>query len=526
MKTFKELLAWTEAGYGNKEAIVDIDRNLRWTYTGLNAAARSFCAAYAAAGVEQGDRIGWLAMAPSADIVALSFGARKMGAIPVVMNVRASVERIAWMINNTGVKALSYTSDTAELLVRVTAQGVPSVRQFIALDEPISPDHLTVEAIYRDYADAEEPSALISPDDIAILVHTSGSTGRPKPVMHTEERWMATMRNGSYASALFYDDRVPMFLAPNFVGWAHATGGALSAAACQVCTRFDPTQLPKIIVREACTHLALTPSMVRMLYAEFERNPSEFAGNQVRAGMLGGERITPEVLEILGAMFPKLQRYGSLGATESVVAHTGLGNPRLAKDDGRLVGKPLPGITIELRDTESGEVIEGPGSGELFVYGPTAVGIWGDLEATAQNFPNGWWRSGDIVARDEEGYLFIVGRADNVFKSGGIKVSCEDVEAVLKSHPQIVDVVVVPVADERFGFVGHAFVRHRGVLDGELLSEWWRGRDDADSYARPRRWTMMGEEPFPMVTAAKVDRRGLRDRAHAEHQEPRVASSS
>jgi acyl-CoA synthetase (AMP-forming)/AMP-acid ligase II len=119
MKSFKELLLWAESGYGNKTAIVDLDHNQRWSYTDLNRAARSICAAYAQAGLVKDDRIGWLAMAPGADVTALSIGARKMGVIPVVMNARASIERLAWMINNIGIKVLSYTAETADLQRRI-----------------------------------------------------------------------------------------------------------------------------------------------------------------------------------------------------------------------------------------------------------------------------------------------------------------------------------------------------------------------------------------------------------------------
>ncbi len=518
MRTIKELLLWTEAGYGNKEAIADLDRGVRWTYADLNSAARSICAGYAAGGVGQGDRVGWLAMAPGADVTALSFGARKMGAIPVAMNARASAERIAWMIDNIGIKALSYTSETAELLARVQAVGIPSVRHFIALDEPLQDSHVTLTSIYADHAAAGEPSAIISPDDIAFVVYTSGSTGRPKPVMHSESRWVQQCTASAYMQSLYHEDRFVLLFPPHFVGWAYFASSAIAAAATQVCVRFDPTRVARVIAEESGTHLVISPSMVRILREEYKRDPALFAGNQVRVGMLGGERITPDVLDAVSALFPRMQRYASLGASEAAPLHTGVGNPRLAQDDGRLVGRPLPGVTVELRDADTGAVIQGPGTGELFVRGPVAVGIWGDAEATAKNFPDGWWRSGDMLTRDEDGYFSIAGRADNVFKSGAIKISCEEVEAVLKTHPLVLDAIVVPAPDPRFGFTAHAFVRHDGELDGETLAAWWRERPDADPYARPRHWTLMGREPFPMVTAVKVDRHGLRERARQQRE--------
>jgi fatty-acyl-CoA synthase len=513
MKSFKELLLWTEAGYGDKLAVIDLERDARWTFADLNKAARSVCAAYAASGVRQNDRIGWLALTPSADITAVSIGARKAGIIPVVMNARASPERIAWMINNVGIKTMTYSGDAAALMQRVQEIGIPSVTQFIAMDEAYDPSHATLAEIYKDYADAPEPDVAIASDDIALIIYTSGSTGKPKPVMHSEEVYIEVTLNTAYMWELTHDDRLLNIMPPNFAGWVGATLAPMRVAASQVCLRFDPERVARTIGEEGPTHALLSPTMLRMLREQYDRDPALFANSKLRAGMLGGEAITPDILQILWRMFPDFQLVGSLGATEGGVAHTGMGAEKVKTDDGKLVGRPMPGVFIELRDIDTGEVIKGPGTGELFVRGAIAKGIWGDETATAENFPGGWWRSKDLLTRAADGDLYFAGRADNVFKSGGIKVSCEDVETVLKGHPSVLDAVVVPVPDAKLGSVAHAFIRHRGALDGAMLSDWWRAQSDSDAFARPRSWTMMGEEPFPMVTAAKVDRTGLRARA-------------
>jgi acyl-CoA synthetase (AMP-forming)/AMP-acid ligase II len=518
MKSFKELLLWAEANHGGKDAIIDLDRGARWTYADLNAAARSACAGYAAGGIRQGDRVGWLAMAPGTDITALSFGARKMGAIPVAMNGRAAPEQLAWMIGNVGVKALSYTAESAAMLERLREIGIPSVEQFIAIDEPADPGHVTLASIYADHAAAGEPDADIAPDDVALVIYTSGSTGRPKPVMHTEAEWMHTTMNIAYANLLYFEDRYLNIFPPHFAGWAHVTTGCIRAAAGQVCMRFTPAELARAIVDERCTHVILTPTMVRMLRDQEEKTPGLLEGNAVRCIQLGGEAATDEVLKIVHRFFPDAGRVASHGATEAVTLSTGPANPRLASG-GALLGRPLPGVTVEIRDEETGAVITEPGvPGGMYVTGPVAAGIWGDAEATTANFPGGWWRSGDVVQRDAEGYYYIGGRTDNVFKSGAIKVQCEEVEATLKEHPLVLDVLVVPVPDDTFGQVGHAFVRHSQPLTGDELDAWWRQRPDAAAYARPRHWTLCGEAPFPMVTAAKVDRQAIRRRAAELHQ--------
>jgi acyl-coenzyme A synthetase/AMP-(fatty) acid ligase len=117
-----------------------------------------------------------------------------------------------------------------------------------------------------------------------------------------------------------------------------------------------------------------------------------------------------------------------------------------------------------------------------------------------------------VVVKDEEGYLSFTGRDDFMFKSGAIKIFAEEVEAVLKRHPHILDAIVVPVPDERFGHVPFAFVRHQEPLASDALERWWR-EQDAPGYYRPRHWNFFGTAAFPMVTAIKVDRRGLYQKA-------------
>jgi acyl-CoA synthetase (AMP-forming)/AMP-acid ligase II len=234
--------------------------------------------------------------------------------------------------------------------------------------------------------------------------------------------------------------------------------------------------------------------------------------------MLGGEKITDDILSKVRTLFPKLQLLGSFGATEAAMLHTGIASRRGANDP-LLLGKPLPGITLELRDSETDAVITGANQpGVLYVKGPTATGIWGNEEASEKNFPDGWWRSGDVVVRDEEGYLSFAGRDDFMFKSGAIKIFAEEVEAVLKRHPDILDAIVVPVPDERFGQVPFAFVRHHEPLAGDALERWWR-EQDAPGYYRPRHWSFCGTVAFPMVTAIKVDRRGLLQKAQELYQQ-------
>lgn len=516
MKTLKETLLWAESGYGAKTAVVDLDSDIRWTYRELNDRARSVAAGLTAAGVRKGDRIGWIAMAPGAHLAALTMGAKKIGAIPTVMNARTSVDRFAWMVSNVDVSLLAYAPDCEELLARVQAAGVPDAITYLALGEPVEDDHLTVATFFETYPDAPEPDVEVLPDDPSHIIYTSGSSGPPKPVVFQEEQWIESQRNMAYGWSVYHEDCFPNFMPPHFAAWFSIQTVSVIAAATQMFVRFDPTVVNRAIRDEGCTQLIISPSMIRMLRQVWDTDPDSAPNPRVRVGMLGGEPITPDVLDSVDTMFPNLQLQGSLGSTESggAILHTGLGNDRILHDEGTLVGRPMLGVTVELRDPETGAVVTEPGvAGEMFVKGPIASSIWGDEELTAKNFPDGWWRSGDLLIRDEEGYFSFAGRSDSIFKSGAIKVSTNEIEKVLKSHPDILDAVVVPVPDEIYGLVPYAFVRNNTDLDSSTMEAWWRDQNSAEAYARPRHWTFLGTQDFPMVTAAKIDRAGLKQQA-------------
>jgi acyl-CoA synthetase (AMP-forming)/AMP-acid ligase II len=515
LETLKDILLWLETQFGDKEAVADHSRRVRWSFGELNDRAREIAASFARdGGVRKGDRIGWLALGASGDIVALTAGALKLGAVPVIMNARASAERLAWMIDNAGLKSLAYSGDCAELLEQVRAVGIPSVRQLIALDSALGlPGEVPLDELCDEFRGAAEPRADIDPADVCLLAYTSGTTGTPKPVMHEEAEWSWTSLVMAYVLGLSYDDVTLVAMPPSFIGWAHLTCASLRVGAKQCCFRFDPRSFTTIVSEEQATHALLTPTMIRMLHAEYQSRPDAFSAKSLRASVIGGEPITTDVNTMADEMFGGLMRISALGATEGILLHSGMHSSYL-KEHPATLGKPLPGVTVQLRDEETGEIVTEPGErGILYAKGPgIAAGIWNDPEATHANFPGGWWRTGDIFSRDEYGYYDFAGRCDHMFKSGAIKIYSEEVERSLKRHPAVLDAVVLPVPDATFGLVPFAHVRNSEPLTADAMERWWRGQP-LESYSRPRHWKFWRETAFPMLTLAKVDRKRLAEDA-------------
>jgi len=514
-QTIKEILLWLEKCFGNKMGIVDYPGGKRWTFRELNDYSRRICASYKNDGsVEKGDRISWLSLTPSTDVIALSFGARKMGAVPVLINARASLEFIAWMINHVGAKSLAYSSECVDIVRSVREMGIPSVREYIALKERGDfPGELTIDELYDQYKAAEEPGVQITEDDDCLVCYTPGTTGRPKPVLHKEREWSWTNMIAAYQFGLYFDDIVLNATAPGFIGWAHATCRCLRTAAKQCCLRFVPATYLQAVDDEKPTHGSLSPTLVRMLYRDYQEHHGKLRLDSLRTALVSGEPVTEDIIAKIKEMFPNLVSMGSLGATEAISMTTGPQNAYL-RTHLDTVGKPVPGMIAELRDTETGEMIAEPDKpGELYVRGPgVASGIWNDPEATEKSFPGGWWKTGDLLSADKNGYYYFSGRSDYMFKSGVIKVYSVEVETNLKTHPAVLDAVVVPVPHETFGSVPFAHIRNKEPLTATDMESWWLQRGFA-RYNRPRKWSFWGEKEFPMITSVKIDRKKLQQMA-------------
>jgi fatty-acyl-CoA synthase len=163
-----------------------------------------------------------------------------------------------------------------------------------------------------------------------------------------------------------------------------------------------------------------------------------------------------------------VQGYGLTEAAPNVLCLP----PEDATRKRGFAGKPYPHVDVGLRDAETGELLEGEAEGELVVRGPNVfAGYWGNPEATAASFADGWLLTGDVAARDAEGYYRIVGRLKELVISGGENVYPAEIESVLHEHPAVAEAAVVGVPDERWGEACLAVVVLRaGATEAELLA--------------------------------------------------------
>lgn len=510
--TLAEMLNQTAKWYPNSE-VVSYDeegrRIAQTNYKEFNNVCRKVAHAYHALGVTKGDRIALFWRGPDLDHLVAFFGAEKLGAIPSNLNFRLTTKMLTHQCDLIEPKIFVYDSTLEELALSVKEYKPKGVKRFLSVKE------LLEEASDKP---AEEPLEPIREEDYAAIFFTSGTTGEPKPIVHSHRTlWFSSV--GQIMTWDFTPETVHILtLHPAFIGWANFALGMLRVGGKLILMRrFDPKHYLKIAEKERATFAFLVPTMWRMLLQE---KVEDYDLSSITTAAFAGEVMSSATIEEIKRRLGVKKLIYLYGATESGSHYgclfiTSTSKPNLEENPGS-VGKPLWGVDVKiikpggtiLDEVPPGEV------GELIMRGPSiAVGIWNNPEKTAEVFKGSgrdkWWFSGDLAYIDEKGCIRIVGRVDFTFKSGGMKVHPELVERVIKQHPGVRDVAVIPIKDSIWGNVGKALViLKEGVkLTTDELDKWCKEHTDLPSYMRPRLWEFV--EEFPTTTSGKLDRKKL-----------------
>jgi fatty-acyl-CoA synthase len=333
-------------------------------------------------------------------------------------------------------------------------------------------------------SDTEEPRPTpdidIADDDGLLLIYTSGTTGKPKGALLTHANCFWTNLSLDLTTPMDHDDVVLQVL-PQFHcgGWNVQPLLAWWKGARVVLERgFDAGRVLDLIERKRVTTLMGVPA----IYLFLAQHPgfAEADLSSLRRAIVGGAPMPEALLEMWAARGTAIvQGYGLTEAAPNVLCLP----PEDAVRKIGFAGKPYPFVDVDL-SAES----------ELLVRGPNVFpGYWRNHEATAAAFTaGGWLRTGDVAERDDEGFYRIKGRLKEMYISGGENVYPAEVEAVLHEHPQVADVAVVGVPDERWGEVGVAYVVADGLTAEELIA--WCGRRLA-RFKVPRSVHFVGEIP-------------------------------
>lgn len=461
MSRYEEHLAEAARAHPGKTAIIHGDRHI--DYAGLDLAADRFAAALAGeAGLVDGERC-VVFMDNCIEAAVGVFGVLKAGGVFCVINPTTKADKFAFVLADCEASVLFTQASLAHVALEAAGRA-PSVRRIVV----VSDAETALPAGLVDYGSfvsrvGDQPLAAPGIDiDLAMLVYTSGSTGLPKGVMMTHRNIdHAASSITTYLQARS-DDVVLSVLPLSFDYGLYQLLMCVKMAATLVLEKsfaFPQKILPLLASRQI-TGFPLVPTMAALIVQQRNFNPDW--ARSVRYLTNTAAALPPAHIRKLQEIFPQARIYSMYGMTESKRC-TWLPPEQLATRPDS-VGIAIPGTEVWVSD-ELGNVLPPGAVGELVVRGGHVMqGYWNNEAATAKVLKPGrypWEKvlhTGDLFRMDDEGFLYFVGRKDEILKSRGEKVSPKEVENVLYAMPGIREAALVGVPDEILGQLLRAIV--------------------------------------------------------------------
>jgi acyl-CoA synthetase (AMP-forming)/AMP-acid ligase II len=454
-------------------------------------------------GVGRGDVVGLLAY-NCPEYLETIFAANFLGAVAMPINWRLAAPEVRYILEHSRARVLVCDEDLVALGNDATEGLVPApVRTCITGPPPGG--WTTFEALHG--RDDDMVRAAMAGDDVHRLMYTSGTTGRPKGVMLTHAN-LAWKNLAHLVEFGFTHSDLGLACGPLYhVGALDLTTTSLIAAGATVIIHrtFDAAAVVDELERSRVSTVWLAPAMVNAIMAlpEVERRDL----SSVRLIINGGEKMPIPLIERIQRTFPSAWFADAYGLTETVSGDTFLDRDSIITKLGS-VGRPCLFLDLDIWD-ERGQSVRPGATGEIVLRGPKVFpGYWRDAEATEAAFAGGWFHTGDIGLRDEDGYLFIVDRLKDMIVSGGENIASSEVERVLYEHEAVLEAAVVGRPDERWGETPVAFVVLRedtSATADELIGHC---RGQLARYKVPKAVTFL--DALPRNPSGKVLKRELR----------------
>ncbi len=428
-------LTTTAAEHAEKDALRVSGQGV--TYAQLHGMAAKVAGTLRENGIQPGDRVAViLPNVPSFPVV--YWGILLAGGIVVPMNPLLKAGEIDYFFTDSGAKIAFVWPD---FLAEAT-KGAENSGTRIVETGPMGPNDFEGGDPIADPTPRED-------DDTAIILYTSGTTGRPKGAELTHRNiHLNALRSAQVIQTMTSDDIVmgclPLFHVFGLVVGLNAA--TISGASLALIPRFDPQAAIEVIEKERVTIMQGVPTM----YAAILNHPESdgMDASSLRTCASGGSAMPLEVMRSFEEKFGCviLEGYG-LSETSPVASFN---MPDRERKPGT-IGVAIPGCEMRCVDLDGNEVPVGE-VGEIAIRGDNVMkGYWNKPDATAEAIPDGWFRTGDLATMDDEGYFTIVDRKKDMILRGGMNVYPREVEEVVYTHPDVLEVAVVGIPDELYG---------------------------------------------------------------------------
>ncbi|MBU5613410.1 AMP-binding protein [Geomonas azotofigens] len=537
--TVGALLDDIAARFPDNDALVYVERGLRYSYREFNERCRQVAKGLLRMGVKKGDHLAiWAYNVP--EWVTLQFATAKIGAVLVTVNTSYKSAELEYLLKQSdssvlflvqGFKDTNYI-ETLESVVPelagstpggLTSAALPCLKHVVFIGDGAPDGMINFESIVelgKEVSDTELAAveATLSTYDVINMQYTSGTTGFPKGVMLTHHN---VVNNGfNIGECMRFTERDRLCIPVPFF---HCFGCVLAVMACVThgttmvpVEIFDPLKVLQAIEKERCTAVHGVPTM---FIAELEHPRfAEFDLTSLRTGIMAGSNCPIEVMRRVIRDMHASEITIAYGQTESspVITQTRTDDPIELKV--ATVGRVLPNVELKIVDIETGAELPPGKQGELCTRGYLVMkGYYKMPEETAKAIDaDGWLHTGDLAVMDENGYCKITGRIKNMIIRGGENIYPREIEEFLYTHPKISDIQVYGVPDRKYGeqVMAAVVLKQGSEMTEEEVKEFCRGR--IANYKIPKYVRFV--DSYPMTASGKIQKFKLREMAIRELQ--------
>ncbi len=518
---FTEFLTISAAIVPDRPATIFEGR--RQTYAELQSNVNRLANALSDLGVAAGDRIAMLQVNCPEHIEA-GFASAKLDAVFVPLNFRTRPEELRYMVNDCAPKVLFVGGRYTELVASV-GDGIPSVDHCVSLEGRVE-GWLDYDELL-DAAPDDERYPEADADDLCVIMYTAGTTSFPKGVMLTHDSFSSYILSAVTPADPDIEERNILTVPLYHIAGVQALMSAVYGGRTLIVQRqFEPAEWMALVERERADRAMMVPTMLKMLMDHEEFGQRDLSS--LRVITYGAAPMPLDTIRRALDAFPGAQFINAFGQTETAATITMLppddhvlsgSEDEISRKLNRLtsIGKALDDVEVRIVD-EHGRTAPVGEVGEIAARGERLMkGYWGQEDATRETIRDGWLYTGDLGYVDEDGYVFLAGRAKDFIKRGGEMISPEEVEQTLGRHPGVDEAAIIGVPDPVWGERVRAVVvpRQDGAVDESELIEFCRQR--LASFKKPESVVFIDE--LPRNALGKVLKRVLQERYAAPIEE-------
>ncbi len=488
------------------------------TFALWDARASRLAQALLGLGLQPGDRVALLAY-NAIEWLEIYTALARAGLVAVPINFRLVGPEVAYIVQHAEARAFIVQDDLRPLVERIRGELPIDASRYLLFGASASVSGWQAYEALIAAAAPEPPAVAVKPEDLFALMYTSGTTGRPKGAMRSHEGNALIALATALEFGLGRDDTgllvMPLCHANSlYFGVTFAMLGATIVVDDR--RSFDPEALLAKLAHEHVTFTSLVPTHYIMMLSLPDAVKARYDVRAVGKLLISSAPARKDTKLAILQLFPNGRLFELYGSTEAGWVTVLRPDEQIARLGS--VGREWSGSgAIRLLDADGREVPDGE-VGEL--YSRTAYvfsGYWKNPDKTAEAFQGAWCSVGDMARRDADGYIHLVDRKSNMIISGGENIYPSEVESLLSAHPQVQDVAVIGVPDDKWGESVQAVVvlqPDQRASEAELL-DWCRER--IAGYKRPRSIIFVAEHEMPRTATGKIQHRLLRDRLLTRH---------